>query len=310
MIHVACNIDSRYVRYCAVTLVSLFENNPGKEFTIHIITRELAHSEKEVLIQLAAKYNNHVCYYELDSSLMEGFTIRATHNRISLATYYRCFLSGILPADIDRLLYLDCDILVLGDISPLWETPMDDKTAIAAVEDMGCRESQRYDTLQYPQSYSYFNAGMMLINLAYWREHDIARSCLDYYHTYPERIVFNDQDLLNSVLYRNKKLLDVRWNMQEGFYRNLPSVDEEWRKQHVDALLHPVILHFTNRKPWDYDSQHPFKEVYFHYEDLTPWKGKRALKNPFNLLKRFFRLLPFWLHIRKPKYIKLDQLRK
>lgn len=149
MIHIACNIDSNYVRHCAVTLVSVFENNKEESFTAHIIARDLSETEREILTRLAARYNNQVCFYEPDIKLLEGFTIRKFSKRISMATYYRCILSELIPADIDRLLYLDCDIVVLGDLRPYWNTPID-HVGVAAVEDMGCREPERYEILKYP----------------------------------------------------------------------------------------------------------------------------------------------------------------
>lgn len=180
MIHIACNIDSNYVRHCAVTLVSLFENNRKEQITAHIIARDLSDAEKKILIDLAAPYGNRVCFYEPDIKLLEGFTIRKFSKRISMATYYRCILSELLPVDIDRLLYLDCDIVIVGDISEYWNTPLNDETGVAAVADMGCDDAARYEILKYPMEDSYFNAGVLLINLDYWRKNDVAHACVDY----------------------------------------------------------------------------------------------------------------------------------
>ena len=307
MIHIACNIDSNYVRHCAVTLVSLFENNRAETFTVHILARGLTGREQTVLTDLAARYGNRVAFYEPDPALLEGFTIRKFSRRISMATYYRCILSELLPAGVDRLLYLDCDIVVTGDIRPFWDTPLDG-IGVAAVEDMGCGEAERYDILQYPMEDSYFNAGVLLINLEYWRQHDVAHACIDYYRRYPERILFNDQDLLNSVLHAHKRLVDLKWNVQDAFYRRPRRMDEAWRAKFAQVLQHPVILHFTNRKPWEYDSQHPLRDVYFHYQDLTPWRGQRVLHNSLMRLKRFFRLLPFRLGLRRAKYVRMEEL--
>lgn len=285
-------------------LVSLFENNRREEFCVHVIARGLSDGDREILTQLAAKYGSRVLFYEPDLRLLEGFTIRKFSKRISMATYYRCILSALLPREVDRVLYLDCDIVVMGDIRPLWDTPLDG-VGVAAVEDMGCREAARYEVLKYPMEDSYFNAGVLLVNLAYWREHDVPRACVDYYHRYPERILFNDQDLLNSVLRGHKRLVDLKWNVQDAFYRLSLQQDEAWRGRLAGVLSHPVILHFTNRKPWEYDSQHPLREVYFRYQDLTPWRGQRVLNNPLMRVRRFFRLLPFYVHLRRAKYVRL-----
>lgn len=306
MVHIACNIDSNYVRHCAVTLVSLFENNRGEEFSIHILASGLSTEEEQILTGLTRCYGNRTFFYEPDPSLLEGFTVRMFSKRISMATYYRCILSELLPANISKLLYLDCDTVVLSDIRPFWNIPMEG-IGIVAVEDMGCREESRYETLKYPMEDSYFNAGVLLINLDFWRKYGVSRACIDYFHRYPERILFNDQDLLNSVLHGHKLLADPKWNVQDAFYRRSWQSGDAWQERLSDALLHPSILHFTNRKPWEYDSQHPLRDVYFKYQDLTPWKGKRVLDNPLWRICRFFRLLPFYLHMRQPKYVRLEQ---
>lgn len=307
MIHIACNIDSNYVKYCAVTLVSIFENNRQQKVSVHIIANDLSETDCKTLTDIVLNYGNSVFFYKPDMNLLKGFTIKRFSNRISLATYYRCLLSDMLPTDIDKVLYLDCDIVVLGDITPFWETPLDN-LGVAAVEDIGCNEATRYDILKYPQKYSYFNAGVLLINLKYWRDHNMAQTCVDYYNQYPERLQFNDQCLLNSILHKNKVLVDLKWNVQDAFYRTPKTMDKAWHDKFANTLKHPIILHYTNRKPWSYDSQHPLRCEYFKYLALTPWKDDIALNNYFNKIKRFFRLLPFYIGIKKPKYINLSTI--
>ncbi len=307
MIHIAFNIDGNYVRHCAVTMVSLFRNNPEERFTVHIVSDGLPDADKAALGRLAESHRNTVRYYTPDPEALSGLTIRKFSKRISMATYYRCILADILPREIGKVLYLDCDIVVAGNITPFWDMDVEG-IGVAAVEDIGCREAQRYEILQYPMQDSYFNAGVLLINLEYWRQHQVGRACIDYFHAHPERILFNDQDLLNSILHDHKKLAGPEWNVQDGFYRNAAHPGRAWQKAHAGILKHPAILHYTNRKPWNYDSQHPLRHLYFDYLDLTPWKGVRPEKTLANRLKRFFRLLPFRTGLRKAKYIGLDTL--
>lgn len=307
MIHIACNIDSRYVRHCAVTLVSLFENNPSEEFTVHILDGGLNQQEQETLSQLAQRYCHTVRYYSPQPDMLKGLSIHKFGKRISMATYYRCILADILPPGIEKVLYLDCDIVVRGNIRPFWDTPLDGRTGVAAVEDIGCGETRRYEILNYPMKDSYFNAGVLLINLTFWRGHQVGKACIEYFRKYPERILFNDQDLLNSILHAHKSLVDLRWNVQDGFYRTPPGgLTSGWREKYADVLKHPAILHYTNRKPWDYDSQHPLRMEYFKYLDLTPWKGERPWNDLSNRLKRMFYLIPFRLRVRRPKYVDLN----
>ncbi len=307
MIHVAFNIDSNYVKHCAVTMVSMLENNSEETFTFHIITDYLSAEQKQTLEDLCTKYGSHTAFYPPNQKMLEGFSIRKFSKRISMATYYRCLLSEILPAHIDRVLYLDCDIVICGDIRPFWNMPLNEIGAIG-VEDIGCREPKRYSILQYPMEDSYFNAGVLMVNLAYWREHNVPQACIEYFHVYPERILYNDQDLLNSILHKDKVLIDLVWNVQDGFYRNPSKLTQEWKQKYTTVLKNPIILHYTNRKPWDYDSQHPLRELYFKYLDHTPWKGWRPGNSVTNRVKRFFRLLPFYTGLRRAKYVNLDCL--
>lgn len=304
MIHIAFNIDHRYVRHCAVTLASVFSNNPQTAITAHIIGRGITSDDRKALEEVTRLGRGGLRFYEPDAHLLDGFAIHATHGRITMATYYRCFLAEMLPADIDRVIYLDSDLLVLRPLQPLWEIPLNGAW-VGAADDIGCNEAARYQRLSYPQQDSYFNSGVLLINLATWRSQGMGRHCCEYYNTHQYSIVFNDQDVLNGLLHDKRRRLDIAWNAQDGFYRHHNAMGEAWQDTHLETLRHPAILHFTNRKPWDYDSQHPLRRLYYQYLDLTPWRGRRPWHNPLNLVKRFVRLLPFRLHWREARYIRL-----
>ena len=297
-IHIAFNIDSAYVRFCCVTLVSIFENNRDNQICIHILCNGLSINDINTIQSLADRYGSTVSFYTPNNSLLEGFKVCKFRKRISLATYYRCILSLVIPNSIHQIIYLDCDLLVLGSLRPLWETNMQN-IGIAGVRDIAANDESRYQVLAYPPSHSYFNAGVMLINLDYWRQHNIAEACINLYREHPERILFNDQDILNILFHENKVELDIKYNMQDGFYRRACSSIP------LEKLKSPIILHFTNRKPWDYDNLHPLRHLFFKYQDLTSYRDLKPMHDTLSRIKRFFYLLPFHLHIRKPKYITL-----
>ena len=214
--------------------------------------------------------------------------------------------SAILPDDVEKVLYLDCDIVVLGDISEFWNTDLSGCGA-ACIEDIGKDEDERYERLHYDRSYSYFNAGVLLINLDYWREHKVDKQCVKYFQTYPERILFNDQDLLNVVLHKDKVFVPLKWNMQDGFYRyGMDKKVADWNSFR-EELLHPVILHYTNKKPWNYDSMHPLRSEYYKYLDMTPWQGQRPLSSLKKRVQWCMKRLPYAFRFRKPKYMDLGE---
>ncbi len=304
-IHIAFNIDHNYVQYCAVTLLSAVKNRGEAPLAFHVIANDLTDDDRSKLLSLVgADAQCSLHFYTPGSDMFSGFQILKFKKRISLATYYRCFLSEILPDEVDRVIYLDCDILVLQPLDEFFNTPLQGHP-IAAIEDIASDDAPRYSVLAYPEEDSYFNAGVFLADLAWWRREKVPARCLDYYRTYPERIVYNDQDLLNSVFHGDKLLVPLKWNVQDGFYRPLEKLQKK-SDEMKQTLLHPAILHFTNKKPWNYDNFHPLRQLYFDYEVQLPWKPCRnALK--FNLL-RFAKRLPFLLNLRKQKYINLNSL--
>ena len=176
MIHIACNIDANFMQHCAVTLVSLFENNKSADICVHIVAPSLSEENQQILRNLVASYGNDIRFYFPPEDLLSCFAIKKFGKRISMATYYRCMFSAILPDDVEKVLYLDCDIVVLGDISEFWNTDLSGCGA-ACIEDIGKDEDERYERLHYDRSYSYFNAGVLLINLDYWRKYNIEEKC-------------------------------------------------------------------------------------------------------------------------------------
>lgn len=271
---IVCNIDDRYVAYCGIMLTSLLENNRDSRVNIHIVAASLLPKNADTLRRLAKSYGANLHLYLVGDELIKDLP-HFEGDYISLSTYFRCFLDEILPQDIHRVIYLDCDILVLGSLRPLWDTDID-HAAIAVVEDMNSSFTDKHARLGLPQSYTYFNAGMMLINLDYWRAHDVQRRLMEWLAANRDRIVAHDQDLLNAVLHSELVYLPHRWNMQEGMLRRrrhtLPSSDEAIDRE----MHHTVIVHFAGKhKPWQQKCINPYKREWRHYTDLSPWRGMR-----------------------------------
>lgn len=121
-IHIACNIDTSYVKYCIVMLTSLFENNREAKFHIHVIAGELSEEARRQLHNWVERhYLQTLTIYEAGEELLKGCMIYG-ESHISLATYYRIFLETILPQDLQKVIYLDCDLIVNGAIQNFWDT--------------------------------------------------------------------------------------------------------------------------------------------------------------------------------------------
>src|SRR5262249_27375915 len=151
------------------------------------------------------------------------------------------------------------DVVVAGNIEELWDTDMNGH-AVAAVADHGA--GHRCIALQIPEK-SYFNAGILVVDLAKWRAEGIKQQIMVYLDTHP-RLEFLDQDAMNVLLHNDWKELNPKWNVYSSLMMN--------KKWPADKL--PAIIHYTSAsKPWHYDNIHPLKQEYYKYLRLTEWRG-------------------------------------
>lgn len=223
---------------------------------------------------------------------------------ISCASYYRLIFPQIIDENIDKLLYLDGDIICRGSISDLWNLDVSN-VALAAAPDMA-EAIQEYDRLGYSKLKGYFNSGVLLINLRYWREHDVSGRCFKMLHDHPEKIKYHDQDVLNIVLCDEKRLMPMRFNVQNGYLYTddkLQFVKERYADNLEDARRNPVLIHYTaSRKPWYRDCPHPYKKLWFDICVQTVWAGykpvwrrgyKGMLGHIYRLIKHSGTIEPF-----------------
>ena len=192
MMHIALTIDSKFVRYCAVTIVSILENNDPKDIMLHIVSGHLPKEDVLTLSQVAEKYGTSIAFYYIPHEKLQNYEVKWQKQRLSMVVFYRCVLASILPSTISRVIYLDSDTLVLGSLKELWDTNLN-QLALAGVQDTVSPNPSYFERLQYAPSYNYINGGVLLLNLAYWRKHNIEQQCIKYYQQYPDRIILNDQ---------------------------------------------------------------------------------------------------------------------
>lgn len=305
-IHVSCNIDSNYLKYCTVMLTSLFENNGDRNIHVHIIGSRLTDNDRSELRKvIEGKYGQECSFYAPDDNLLSLCRIDAG-SYISIATYYRVFLDRILPVDIDKVIYLDCDLIVNGPINELWDRDISG-VSVGAVDDMFGGLPNSYQRLNYPPEHGYFNAGVLLLNLAKLRNDNFSERASEFLRHHTAQLVYYDQDVLNALLHSDKTMLPLRWNIQDGFLRrrrvqrmtpaSLEAIDSE--------IKETVIVHYTgSKKPWHYKSQHPWRHLYFKYLDMTEYRGERpATPASYHILSGINRLLEL-LRLRKRRYFK------
>lgn len=192
---------------------------------------------------------------------LSPFSRFSTLSYISKATYARLLLPEVLPQKVDRLLYLDADLLVLDDLRDLWECDLGDAPVAAVLDliDPGLKLGS-HPWQGVPRVKDYFNAGVLLIDLDRWRGEQVAERALDYLRAHPHT-PFSDQDALNVVFDGCWKRLDARWNFQDHSATRLLRLPPEKR---------PAIAHFVGGlKPWKATSMNPNARLYDEFRRRT-----------------------------------------
>ena len=293
--HIVCTLDDNYLIPTSVLLTSICENNKEADITIHIVAQDLKKESVAALRDVVeGRYKKSISFYFPELDFLKEWNLYSSTQYLSIATFFRLFLSSILPVELEKVLYLDCDIVVRKSLSDLWNTSLDG-AALAAAEDEGCGKLQKegyLEKLNLDSHSIYFNAGVLLVNLKYWRENKLEKRYLEYFEKHNYQLLYNDQDVLNGVLSQENKSLPLTYNLSENFYRKKRrSRPEVWAE--ADSLLsNPHIMHFTgDRKPWLATCLHPMQDEYFKYLDQTKWKGLRPNVNPLTKVRHYFKRL-------------------
>lgn len=257
-----------------MTIVSILENiSSATNVNFHIFENSLSVENKIILQQLVNRYGvAKIIFYNIEDSSIKDFP---EIDYLSKSTYLRLFMSSLLPKNIEKILYLDCDIVVLKDLQTLYEIDLKN-SPLAAVEDPLSKEVLR--TYFYPGLKKYFNAGVLLINPQAWRELNIKEKAVEFIKKYYLELKSADQDVLNCLFIDNWLELPSCYNT---FSRNRDVVKTFRGKT--------FVLHYVgNIKPWNYLFVSANKKHYFKYLKLTPFFSdfKYKDKNFKNRLKR------------------------
>ena len=198
----------------------------------------------------------------------------------------------MLP-DLDKALYLDSDIIVLKDISRLWQTDVNDYY-LACCEDLISKseKSRLAEYLELSEEYRYYNSGVLLINCKKWRDENIENRLYEYAEKHKDLIYIVDQDVLNGVINKAILYLDKSWNMQINF-DDIAYKESDYKNSN--------IIHFVGgKKPWNSLEKSIFAKAYFKTLLKTPWKFNFIVLHTKLLLKKIFEPIE--------KTIKIDKL--
>lgn len=302
--------DNNYAMPAGVAIKSLLYNNTQNTLTIHFIGNGLTEDTKDKLQEIVGDYPNATLkLYEISEEKLKDYKFPIESSYLSLSTYIRLFIVDILPTEIKKIIYLDCDLIVLRDLQGFYDENIENYP-IGAVVDMPMKKQINY--VLNRDVNTYVNAGVLLINLEYWREHKTQSVILNFMDKNKDILHFEDQDAINGALYKNIKLLSLKYNMLLNFFKRdamLYKRDSELK----EAIRKPTIVHFCgSAKPWNKGCLQPYREDFEYYKSLTPWAGvEKTWDNTKSSQKRRYykRIILDKLGLKKLKFIQKKELK-
>ena len=269
--------NEKYAPYADVCISSIYANSAkNKQFEITIFHTGLS---DDTIYKLEEHTFPNITVKCMDvSALLVGVSDRLyQHSYFSKEMYYRILIPRVF-SDKEKVIYLDCDMVVLGDISQLYQLDLGDNMIAACRNLMHAKMHDYVQNDLHLNPNKYFNSGMLVFNIAQCDKNNFEDKFWEYIQQY-NILRYPDQDLLNIVCQDKIFYLELEWNwlyhlerMQKSRNQDLHLGADDW-KFYLQAKNDIKILHFTgDKKPWDYNAL-PMADIFWRY---VPYSNFRA----------------------------------
>lgn len=308
LIHIALASDDNFAVHMGTLICSLQENNHDMIITYHIMDNGLSETNKNEIIKLIERGGNSYHFYDF-INFEEAVGYDSKENDWPMATFSRIYLPPILKEKIDRLLYLDVDMLCMGDLSEIYNISLDG-CIVAGVQDFASAAARAANNIPYQQKY--INAGFLLIDVPKWLDFGATNKIHAYVSERKGRVEQCDQGAINAVLGREAKIVHPKYNamtplffVSSNYIKAMYGIPEYYSESEIrQAKSEPIIIHFLKfgglvNRPWVARCTHPMKDYYFKYRNMTYWKNV-PLENDNKTMKRriidyLWLKLPVWI---------------
>lgn len=307
-LNVLYGCDNNYATYTGVSMVSLLENNRDIDrIVIYFAAMNIENCNMSLYKKIAKEYDRELVVLDVKKAqeLMELYNCNGWNG--SIATWLRFFVLDQIPDEVEKILWLDSDTIIEHSLKELTELDMRE-FPVGAV----CDSLNYYGRfgLGFREDEPYYNAGVILFNLEYWRRHSTLKYMMDHLQKHIKNYKLNDQDLLNDFFRGNIWRLPLKYNVQgftlaysvSDYFRVYPWKESAYYspEQVRYALDSPYIVHFfrfLGDYPWQQGKNfHPCRKLYVNWRDKSPWKNDEgALKRTefvFKVEKIFYHVLP------------------
>lgn len=284
--------DNNYVPQLTTTIYSAMKNaSSDRYYDVTVLQRDIDWRNQQRMHDFFSQFANMNLRFANVERLMSGYELSTNNEHISVETYYRFLIQQALPF-YDKVLYLDSDIIIPGDIAKLYDTDLGD-TLLAAIHDIdflgnlnvkhGKRMGYAKNILKMRNPYNYFQAGVLVLNTKAMREQYTIKQWLTYASNMD--YIYNDQDVLNICCEGKVTYLPWEWNVVHDCGGRVGNLFVQAPNDSYDAYMrsrsNPQIIHYAGyQKPW-VDPDCDYAPVYWDYARDTPFYEA--------LLKRVFK---------------------
>ena len=270
-------VDNNYSTFLSVTLNSIMDNaNPNYYYDCYVLDNGVHQVHKDV-IEYQLKDNFKIIWVDMKEKLTKFEEKLHTRDYYSKSTYFRLFIPNMFP-QLDKALYLDSDIVVLGDISELYNTELG-SNLVGAITDSAVQNTPIFkeyvkEVIGVNDDKDYFNAGVLLMNLKQMRKENFEEKFFDMLSSYTFTVA-QDQDYLNAICLNRVTKIDYSWNTMP-IPENVVKVDK-LNLIHYNMLWKPWIFDNTLYEDyfWKYAKTSPFYKTILRFKEMYPEEKKQ-----------------------------------
>ncbi|HHW21267.1 MAG TPA: glycosyltransferase family 8 protein [Clostridiaceae bacterium] len=266
-INLLVTLDFKYIRPLKVMLKSLFLNNPSEDFHIYLMHSSIKEEEVSDLVSFVESHGQRLFEIKIDSRYFDNAPVVFHYTK---EMYYRLLAFKFLPEEMDRILYLDPDILVINPVRRLYETDLDGYLYAASFHNvLAVKEINRIRLYPYKIE-AYFNSGVLLMNLDLQRKLIDEKAIYSFIEKNRLKLIMPDQDIINTLYSRQIKSIDEKlYNYDTRYYKYYKMISNNACDMDF-VIRNTVFLHFCGKKkPWHKSYSGKFHALYKHYEKLT-----------------------------------------
>lgn len=275
MFHILVTLDANYIPPLKVLMNSLFRNNT-KSFSFYLLYSRIPEMEIKSLQCFVEQQGHQLIPIYVDPQLFAGAPV---FRHYTSEMYYRLAAHHFLPRELDRVLYLDPDIVAINPIDDLYHMDFEGNMFIAAEHTHSTKVANLFNKLRLktPNAKGYFNTGVMLMNLPLMRQEVRLGDIYQFIRENRFKLVLPDQDVLNGLYWDKIKPVDCyRYNYDARYYDMIqlfpnPKHDLRWIRENT------VFIHYCGKdKPWKENYKGELGLFYKQYSDILELEGEKA----------------------------------